>query len=266
LPRISLTKAPNELSVVWPQLYFGLAFTTFGTLMLALSLDRIFTDLDLPWAWFSIGAALFGLGGGVLFAHGVGLLPGSIWSNLGWVALLNSLVVVAALTFILAQAHPSGTAGAAIFLIAALPFAGSGAVVWSVLAEASGRVNNVRFDKASIAAISGAAAGCLLFVPFLNVFAGAPNSVLASGTIFAISAAIWSHQAGGNARRAGAVLVALLFAWVMVANGKMHLLDLPAPALAARHVSLGPLIALILAGMALALLRWHVRRTGATAP
>lgn len=265
MPRVSFTKAQNELSIVWPQLYFGLGFTTLATLILALSLDRIFVALALPAGWFAIAASLAGLGAGAAFARRLAEWTGDVWSKLGWVALLNSLVLVAALTFILSHEHMTAVVEASIFLAALLAFAGSGTVVATVLTEAAkgldkARLDRARLDKALIAAFSGAAAGCLLLVPLLNLFAGAPNTVLASGAIFAISAAIWSHQAGGNARRASAVLMALLFTWVMVVNGKMHLIDVRSGT-AVRPVGLGPLIALILSAMALSLARWQFRKT-----
>ena len=59
-------------------------------------------------------------------------------------------------------------------------------------------------DRAYFFDLAGAAAGCLVLIPFLNPFGG-PNTVIAAAVFFAVSAAIWFHQAGryprGGARR-----------------------------------------------------------------
>ena len=61
--------------------------------------------------------------------------------------------------------------------------------------------------------------GCLLLVPFLELFGG-PNTLIAAGVLYAISGAIWFNQAGAFRRRAMAVLVSLLLVGLMAANGK----------------------------------------------
>ncbi len=81
-----------------------------------------------------------------------------------------------------------------------------------------------RVDRAYFFDLAGAAAGCLVLIPFLNTFGG-PNTVIAAGVFYGIAAAIWFHQAGNFRRRAVAVLVALLLVVLMVANGRMHVLD-----------------------------------------
>jgi hypothetical protein len=247
LPRVSFTKIDDELSVMWPQLHFGLGFTTLATVTLALSEERIFSVLGLPSLALAMGAAFVGLGAGSLLARR--MREGNVWSKLGWLALLNSLVVVPVLAALL-----SGAGAFLIFVAAALPFVAGGAVVSSVMAEAGARL-----DQSCWGAFLGAAAGCVLEIPFLILFASAPNTVLASGAIFAISAAIWFHQAGGNARRATAVLVALLFTWAMIVNGKLHWIDLPQQARLQTSFS-GPLVALALSAILLAIVRF--RRLG----
>ena len=48
----------------------------------------------------------------------------------------------------------------------------------------------------------GAAAGCLLLVPFLNVVGG-PNTVIIASVAFAASSAIWFNLAGSSRGRMG---------------------------------------------------------------
>ena len=43
MSRVSFTRVVNAPGVVWTQLYFGLGFTTLATLILELSLTRIFS-------------------------------------------------------------------------------------------------------------------------------------------------------------------------------------------------------------------------------
>ena len=95
----------------------------------------------------------------------------------------------------------------------------SGTVVSLAISEAVERV-----DRAYFFDLAGAASGCLLLIPFLNLFGG-PNTVIAAAVVYAASASIWFHQAGAYRRRATAVLVALLIAGLMIVNGKTHLID-----------------------------------------
>ncbi len=108
---------------------------------------------------------------------------------------------------------------AAVYIASALPFFLAGTVVSIAMSEAIERV-----DRAYFFDLAGAAAGCLVLIPFLNTFGG-PNTVIAAGVFYAIAAAIWFHQAGNFRRRAVAVLMALLLVVLMVVNGRMHVLD-----------------------------------------
>jgi spermidine synthase len=108
---------------------------------------------------------------------------------------------------------------AAVYLASALPFLLAGTIVSSAIAEAIERV-----DRAYFFDLAGAATGCLILIPFLNVFGG-PNTVLASGVFFAVGGAIWFQQAGQARMRAASVLASLLLVTLMVANGKFHMLD-----------------------------------------
>ena len=106
-----------------------------------------------------------------------------------------------------------------VYFASALPFFFAGTVVSLAISEAVARVDHAYFFD-----LAGAASGCLLLIPFLNLFGG-PNTVIAAGAIYAVSAAIWFHQAGGYRRRATAVLVVPLLTGLMIVNGKAHLID-----------------------------------------
>jgi predicted membrane-bound spermidine synthase len=100
-----------------------------------------------------------------------------------------------------------------------VPFFFAGTVVSLAIGEAIGRI-----DRAYLFDLMGAAAGCLLLVPFLDYFGG-PNTVIASGVVYAVAASIWFNRAGEHAMRALAVLVALVLVTLMIMNGANHIFD-----------------------------------------
>jgi spermidine synthase len=207
--------------VRWNQLYLGLGITTLATLILELSLTRIFSVVFYyHFAFLAISIALFGLGSGGVFSYVVVARPGRLYSKLGVLGLADALCVVGSLWFILSRPSELGYGTlAAVYIASALPFFLAGTVVSIAMSEAIERV-----DRAYFFDLAGAAAGCLVLIPFLNTFGG-PNTVIAAGVFYAIAAAIWFHQAGDFRRRAVAVLVALLLVVLMVVNGRTHLLD-----------------------------------------
>ena len=65
----------------------------------------------------------------------------------------------------------------------------AGAIVSLAISETIERVDRVYFFD-----LLGAAAGCLLLVPFLN-YLGGPNTVICAAVIYAAAAALW-HSLG----------------------------------------------------------------------
>ena len=223
MSRIVSTASPRASeNVHWTQLYLGLAFTTLGTLVLELALTRIFSVVFYyHFAFLAISIALFGLGAGGVFSYVVAGRPGNLYAKLGELAAANSLCVVLALWFVLSRPPAAcNLTFAAIYVASAMPFFLAGAVVSSAISEAIDRV-----DRAYFFDLAGAASGCLLLIPFLNLFGG-PNTVLAAGVLYGISAAIWFNQAGAHRRRVAAVSISLLLAALMVVNGLHPSLDI----------------------------------------
>jgi hypothetical protein len=217
LSRISSSSPSNSTdNVRWTQLYLGLGFTTLATLILELSLTRIFSVVFYyHLAFLAISIALFGLGAGGVFSYVVSARPGNLYVKLGALALANSVCVVISLWFIVSRpVNPGSLSLVAVYFASALPFFLAGTVVSIAISEAIDRV-----DRAYFFDLAGAAAGCLLLVPFLQLFGG-PNTLIAAGVLFAISAAIWFNQAGAFRRRATAVLFSLLLVGLMVINGR----------------------------------------------
>jgi hypothetical protein len=220
LPRVS--SSTDSVKTKWPQLYLGVAFTTLATLILELSLTRIFSVVFYyHFAFLAISIALFGLGAGGLFSYVVASRGGNIFYKLGVLAVVNSVTVLVSLVFILTRAGELGNLTlAGVYFASALPFFFSGAVVSIAVAEAIQRVDRVYFFD-----LLGAAGGCLVLVPFLNYFGG-PNTVIAVSVLLAVSAAVWYNLAGTLRGRAGAVTLALAFVALMAFNGKSHLIDI----------------------------------------
>ncbi len=198
-----------------------MAITTLATLILELSLTRIFSVVFYyHFAFLAISIALFGLGAGGLFSYVVASRGGNIFHKLGVLAVVNSLTVMASLVYILTRAGELGNLTlAGVYFASALPFFFSGAVVSIAVAEGIQRVDRVYFFD-----LLGAAGGCLVLVPFLDYFGG-PNTVLAVSVLLAVSAAMWYNLAGTMRGRAGAVTLALVFVALMAFNGKSHLID-----------------------------------------
>lgn len=214
--------AAASREVRWKQLYVGLGFTTMATLILELSLTRIFSVVFYyHFAFLAISIALFGLGAGGVFSYVVVGRGGRLSAKLGALGMANGLCVVAALWFILSRAGDAGNLTLAlVYFASALPFFLAGIVVSVAISEAMERV-----DRAYFFDLAGAAAGCLLLIPLLNAFGG-PNTVIAAGVLYSISAAIWFSQASAARARATSAILALLLVALMAANGEFHWIDI----------------------------------------
>ncbi len=212
----------------WPQIYLCVALTTMATLLVELSITRIFSVvLYYHFAFLAISIALFGLGAGGVFSYVVAGWKAPLFLKLGRLSALNSLLVVVALVVILAQKGDVGDLGwgtfwklAAIYFTTALPFFVSGAIVSLAISETIERVNRVYFFD-----LLGAAAGCLLLLLLLRIFGG-ETTVLAAAVIFAAAAAIWHSLAGSVRGRAASVALALLLVSFVTYNKRHHVLDI----------------------------------------
>jgi hypothetical protein len=212
-------KSPAAIN--WPLLYTAVAITTSAALLLELSLTRIFSVVFYyHFAFLAISIALFGMGVGGILSYTAGSARGSIFGKLGTVSLTNSVLVVAALLFILSRGASVTTLDFALIYVAcALPFLGVGMIVSLAINETVDRI-----DKVYFADLSGAAAGCIGLVVFLNTFGG-PNTVVCVAVLFAAAAAIWFNLAGLKFGRIASVGVGLFFAMLIIVNIKPGFLE-----------------------------------------
>src|SRR5712664_3798015 len=185
----------------WGRVYCGVALTSLATLLLELSLTRIFSVVFYyHFAFLAISIALFGLGAGGVFSYVVAGWKGNLFSRLGRLSAVNSILVILAVLVVLAQGqNPSAGYLALIYFFSALPFFVSGTIVALAVSETIDRVNRVYFFD-----LAGAAGGCLLLVPLLNAFGG-PNTTIVAAVLFAAAAAVWHGMGGSVAARAASV-------------------------------------------------------------
>jgi hypothetical protein len=129
----------------WSQVYLCVALTTLATLLLELSLTRIFSVVFLyHLAFLAISIALFGLGVGGVFSYVVSGWEAPLYTRLGRLSLANTFCVLLALFVILIQGNNLGSLNLAlIYFTAALPFFVSGTIVSLAISETMARVNRV---------------------------------------------------------------------------------------------------------------------------
>jgi hypothetical protein len=193
-----------------------------ATLLMELSLTRIFSVVFYyHMAFLAISIALFGLGAGGVFSYVVAGWKTSLYTKLGRLSALNSLLVLVSLTVILAQGDALTNWNLAlIYFTTALPFFVSGAIVSLAVSETMERIDRVYFYD-----LLGAAGGCLLLIPMLNQFGG-PSTVIAAAICFAVAAAIWHSMSGSVTGRAGSVALALALVAFLTYNQRHPVLDI----------------------------------------
>ena len=194
--------------------------TTMSTLVLELSLTRIFSVVFYyHFAFLAISIALFGLGVGGVFSYIVAGWKLPLFRKLGYLSMLNSVLVMAALAVVLGQKEEPGAWGLTlVYFTTSLPFFISGTVVSLAISETVERIDRVYFFD-----LVGASAGCLLLVPFLNYFGGS-NTVMLVAVLFAAAGAIWHSMAGSVKLRAAAVALALAVFSFVFYNGAHNMI------------------------------------------
>ncbi|HZU29088.1 MAG TPA: hypothetical protein VFA04_26440 [Bryobacteraceae bacterium] len=219
---MSRVSSRTEARLSWPQLYLGVAFTSLATLLLELSLTRIYSVVFYyHFAFLAISLALFGLGAGGVFSYYIASRGRDFFSRLGVLAALNGIAVVLSLAFIITRPAQMGDVKLAlIYFASAIPFFLSGTVLSLAIGATVERVNRVYFFD-----LTGASVGCLALVPLLNL-TGGPNTVIGAGVLFAVSAALWFNLAQSARGRVLGVVAALAVFSLIPLNWRWHILDI----------------------------------------
>ena len=205
----------------WPLLYFAVALTTAATLLLELSLTRIFSVVFYyHFAFLAISIALFGLGVGGVLSYVVATWEGGLYRKLGLLSLTNAaLVLLSAIVVLSRGATVTFVDFALIYFTAALPFLGAGAIVSLAISSTIERVDKVYFFD-----LLGAAVGCFALVALLETVGG-PNTVVCVSILFTAAGAIWFSLEGMRFGRIVSVALGLFFAMLVVGNMKFHFLE-----------------------------------------
>ncbi len=210
-------------SHAWPSLYAAIALTTAATLVLELSLTRIFSVVFYyHFAFLAISIALFGLGAGGVVSYYFTARGKALFSRLGAISAINAAAVAISLALTLNLAgRPSSFASLAfVYFLTSVPFLLAGITVSLAISETIQRIDRVYFFD-----LLGAAAGCLLVIPFLNLIGG-PGAVLCSAVLYAAAAGVWFGLARSSTGRALGVALALALVALIIANKVTPLIDI----------------------------------------
>jgi hypothetical protein len=189
----------------------GIAALSAALLMTELALTRIFSvTMYYHFAFLAISIALFGLSAsGVLVYVLRGRLAGAGTRELLTAgALIHGLATLVALACLvrirvgLNYSSSNMVLMLAIYLLAALPFLTGGAVISLAFARMSERISVLY-----AADLVGAAAGCLVLIPLLNIL-GAPGVIMTAAGLATIAAVCFAPAA--SRRRIGLAAVVML--------------------------------------------------------
>ncbi|MGQ9916467.1 MAG: hypothetical protein ACUVS7_03530, partial [Bryobacteraceae bacterium] len=172
----------------WAFLYAAIVLTAASTLITEVALTRVFAVVfQYHHASLAISIALFGLSAGGVLSYLLTVRAAALYRRLGLLSLLDAAATVGALAVVVHAGvlPPRFLSYAAVYFAAAGPFLFSGIVLSLVISETIERVERVYFFD-----LAGAAAGCLLVIPFLNVMGG-PGAILGAAVLLAAAAAVW---------------------------------------------------------------------------
>ncbi|HVF88470.1 MAG TPA: hypothetical protein VNH22_00295 [Blastocatellia bacterium] len=192
------------------KIFVGISLVTLSTLMLELALTRLFSaTMYYHFAFMSISLALFGSGASGVFIYIIQrrLAPARTGQWLSLSSMLFGLSTVFALYVILTQplTLEPGMANyyrlAKIYGATSLPFFFSGCAITLAITRLAKEISRLYlFD------LAGAAVGCLLLIPVLNMV-GAINTLLLVSAIASAGAALFATATAGGRSWLAASLV-----------------------------------------------------------
>ncbi len=176
-------------------LLVGVAVISCASLMLELVLTRIFSvTLFYHFAFLAVSLALFGIGtaGVVLYVRGKSFKRDKLARSLTIYAVLFGISAILSLWVVLAKKPPPRFGWgslldlSSLYLVGALPFFFSGMCLSLAVTLLRKHVSRVYFYD-----LSGAALGCLLTIPALNLLGG-PSAFLAAAAVGVTAGALFS--------------------------------------------------------------------------
>lgn len=199
----------------------GIAAVSAALLMTELALTRIFSvTMYYHFAFLAISIALFGLSasGVLVYVLRRPLARVDTQALLSGGAVLHAAVTLIALAFLvrirvgLNYSPENLRLMLAIYTLAALPFLTGGAIVTLAFSRLTARIN-VLYG----ADLIGAAAGCLVLIPLLNIL-GAPGVVFTAAGLTAAAAMAFAAPAARRRIAALAIVVLALPAGLQIAG------------------------------------------------
>jgi hypothetical protein len=224
IPYLPLSPSMVKPEIAWLRLYTSVAMTTLATLLLELSLTRIFSVVFMyHFAFLAISLAMVGLGAGGVFSYVVAGWRGGVYRNLGLLSILNSgLVMLALMVALLPLGLNPKFMLALVYFATLLPFFVAGTIVSLAISETIDQVSRVYFFD-----LFGAAVGCLLLIPLLNTFGG-PGTLTFVAILFAGTGILWpgveGRENGKSVQLAGAITAAVLICFLFF-NNSHRILD-----------------------------------------
>ena len=191
----------------------GIAAVSASLLMTELALTRIFSvTMYHHFAFLAISIALFGLSASAVFVYVARKRLAAVptdellwkWSLVHAAATLFSVACLTHIRVELTYSPENLAWMLVIYLIAALPFFAGGTVI-AVAFSRMTRMINVLYGSDLL----GAALGCLVLVPVLNLL-GAPGAVIIAAGLSAVAALCFAPAASRRRARDAAVIVMAL--------------------------------------------------------
>jgi hypothetical protein len=212
------------------RIFLGISLITLSVLMLELSLTRLFSaTMYYHFAFMAISLALFGSGASGVFVYIFqrSLKPEHTGRWLAIAAILFALTNLLSLYVILANplTFEPGPENyyrlARIYSAAALPFFFAGCAVTLAITRLAKEISKLYlFD------LAGAALGCLLLIPVLNLI-GAINIVLLVSALAAVGGILFGTAEGGSrAVTVCSLVVAVGLGGLVAYNSATHRIDI----------------------------------------
>ena len=204
----------------------GVACISASILLVELGITRLFSVITWShFAFLAVSLALFGLSASAVFLHvlakrhPVERVDRQLWIYSLAFAASTTIVAVLFLRTNVGTAFLSRDLAslAGVYTLSAIPFFAGGACLALAVSRLHHDINRVYG-----ADLAGAAAGCLLFIPVLEVFGG-PGPLVGAAALGGVAAACFADT---RARRFSAVAVAIAAVVALALHGRLQFLDL----------------------------------------